>query len=74
MILIDKAKKWYTKYKLAKEYVDAINALPPTYTLEGQLKKQYVPDPVNEPQIKRALERAQKAEDAWKAYCAQNNC
>jgi hypothetical protein len=75
MSLIDKAKQWYTKYKVAKEYVDAINALPPNYTLGGQLQiKQYVSDPVSEPQIKRALERAQKAEDAWKAYCAKNNC
>lgn len=75
MSLIEKAKKWYEKYKVAKEYVDAINALPPNYTLGGQLQiKQYVPDPVSEPQIKRALERAQKAEDNWKKYCAENNC
>lgn len=48
MSLIEKAKKLYQKYKAAKDYVDAINALPPTYTLGGQLNiKQYVPDPVN---------------------------
>ena len=75
MSLIEKAKKLYQKYKAAKDYVDAINALPPTYTLGGQLQiKQYVPDPVNGEQIKRALEKAQKAEDNWKKYCAENNC
>ena len=75
MNYIEKAKKAYQKYKAAKEYVDAINALPPNYTLWGQFNiKQYVPDPVNGDQIKRSLEKAQKAEDNWKKFCAENNC
>lgn len=33
MNYIEKAKKWYQKYKAARDYVDAISALPPNYTI-----------------------------------------
>ena len=35
MNYIEKAKKWYQKYKAARDYVDAISALPPNYTIGG---------------------------------------
>ena len=34
MNFIAKAKQWYQKYKAAKDYVDAINDLPPTYKMK----------------------------------------
>lgn len=87
MSLFAKAKQLYQKYKLAKEYVDAINDLPPTYNMgkeisdlcddigKGRLNiKQVFPDPVSEETIKRKLDRVNKAEKAWKDYCAINNC
>ena len=87
MSLLAKAQQWYQKYQLAKEYVDAMNDLPPTYKMGGEINdlcddlgkgglnmKQVFPDPVSEETIKRKLDRANKAEKAWKDYCAKNNC
>ena len=82
-----KAQLLYQKYQLAREYVDAINDLPPTYKRgeeingycgdlgKGELgMKQIFPDPVSEYSIKKKLDRANQAEKAWIDFCAKNNC
>jgi len=87
MSLIAKAKQLYEKYSLAKEYVDSIHDLPPTYQSEGKINelcddlgkgglnmKQIFPDPVSQGTIKKKLDRVNKAEKAWKDFCAKNNC
>lgn len=87
MSLLAKAKQLYQKYQVAREYVDAINDLPPTYNRGGEINdlcddlgkgglnmKQVFPDPVSEANIKKKLDRAKKAEKNWKDYCAKNNC
>ena len=87
MNFIAKAKQLYQKYQLAKEYVDAINDLPPTYKSEAEINgfcedlgkgglnmKQIFPDPVSQETVKIKLDRANKAEKAWKDFCAKNNC
>ena len=82
MNFIAKAKQLYQKYKAAKDYVDAINDLPPTYKSEAEINgfcsglgmKQIVPDPVSKETIQRKLDKANKAEKAWKDFCTKNNC
>lgn len=81
-----KAKQKIAEFKAAKEYVDAIMDLPPTYKNEAEINgfcpdlgkgglgmKQIFPDPVSEETIKRKLARANEAERKWKECCAKNN-
>ena len=81
MILLEKAKLWMQKYKLAKAYVNAIHALPPNYQTSGGINalcedlnmKQIFPDPESHETIKRKMEAAKKAEKEWIDFCQKNN-
>ena len=68
--LFQKAKELYTSYKLAKEYVDAVLDLPPTYTI-GEIGNfnQIFPDPETPDSIQLKLKEVDKAEKAWLYFC-----
>ena len=64
--LFQKAKELYKCHKLAREYVDSVLDLPPTYTIGEQFHfNQWIPDPETPDSIQIKLDRVNKAEKAW---------
>ena len=64
--LFQKAKELYKIHKLAREYVDSILDLPPTYTIGEQFNfEQWIPDPETPDSIQIKLDAANKAQKAW---------
>ena len=67
--LFQKAKELYKCHKLAREYVDAVLNLPPTYTI-GEIFnfEQIVPDPETPDSIQIKIDAVKKAEKAWSDF------
>ena len=61
--VVDFAEKW----QAAGEVVDSLNDLPPTYknSNDDEYYNQFIPDPVTEEGVQRALDRANEAQEKF---------